>query len=220
MSRSSIALLLLAAWTGAAHAQDPHPHAPERPQANFEFSGGGHLLVSPNHSCRRDGDVVDCTAPRLGAGFDVATQLRVLPWLALGLHGAGSKLASNGFTLEQSEWLWRLALQARFEPPGWPRGLWLAFEAGAAFLVETYDGLISGVTPIHSSNTQRAPLLAAGAGWDWRWGSAPGFLLGVEVRALWTLFGSRPYLIAPEITGDSLGSLVWISTGARLGIVF
>ena len=214
MSRSLIALSFLAVWAGAAHAQAGHS------TATFELSGGGHILVSPNDSCRRDGDVEGCTGPRLGAGFDVATQLRVLPWLGLGLHGAGSNLASNGLGLEQREWLWRLALQARIEPPLWPRGLWLAFEAGAAFLVESYAGLVAGVSPIRASNTQRAPLLAAGAGWDWQWGSAPGFLLGVDVRALWTIFGNKPYLISPEITGDTLSSLVWIATGARIGIVF
>lgn len=216
MARSLTRILALAfalvTWATSAYAHY---------QAKNQVSVGTHLLFSPLESCRGNLDVVSCYAFRATLGVDATAQLRVLPWLALGLHGAWSGRTSIDVPVDvdQTQSLWRFSAQARFSPEVWLTGMWFAVEGGGAFMVESFDASDSGRRPrVHARTTQVAPLAAAALGWDWI--MASHLSIGAEVRGVWTPFGTHPPRVAADVRADQLGSIFWLSTGMRLGVAF
>src|SRR5262245_61600438 len=115
-----------------------------------EVSVGGHAMLLSTASCEEHGDVVECQGAYLFAGFEVAARLQLGAWFALGVRGAGSgelgdegagESTADGFVLTQrSLWLWQLAVEARFDPPIWPSGLWIGADLGAAIGVDAVAG--------------------------------------------------------------------------------
>ncbi|HKP56200.1 MAG TPA: hypothetical protein VJV78_05760 [Polyangiales bacterium] len=193
----------------------------------FEADAGAHVMALISNSCEQSSDVVSCQGPLLFAGFQLGGRVQLGPWFALGLHFAGSsELGSQGVgssetgagivILERSLWLWQLALQARFDPPIWPRGLWLGAEVGAAFAVDGVDGTdFAGQTQASLSFTRTALLLGVVLGYDIDIDG--GFLVGVEARGQYLSLGTLP---GPSFEfGDrNLAHLPYVSLGIHAGL--
>jgi hypothetical protein len=204
------------AWAVASAAQaEPLP-------GRFEATGGAHVLVLGKSRCKADGDVVGCSGPWLFAGFDVAAHSQVIPWLALGLRlsgnkdfGDGTQVDSDTGTLERDTWLWRGSVEARFDPPLWPRAIWIAAELGGVVAVATADRVGFQGNPSESSSTSAFGFLAGiGAGWDFS--MYEGLLLGFEAR-LQVLTIER-LGTPPTVTGRmDIGSFPYVSIGIHAG---
>jgi len=194
---------------------------------DFDVSAGAHAMSLIADSCEHDGDSVSCQSLLLFAGFQLGGHIQLGPWFALGARFAGSteladqatvvSLPNGGFTsLERDLWLWQLALQARFDPPLWPSGLWLGAEIGTAFSVDDVEQInSSGQTTESLSLQQTSLLLAAVVGYDIPFGS--GFLFGLELRGQYLSLQSLP---GPrEGFGErELQSFPYISLGVHLGM--
>jgi hypothetical protein len=169
---------------------------------DFEVVAGAHAMSLIADSCEHDGDTVTCQNVLLFAGFQLGGHIQLGPWFALGARFAGSTELGDQVTIasgpngeftsvERDLWLWQLALQARFDPPLWPRGLWIGAEIGMAFSVDDVDEInSSGRTTESLSLQQTLLLLAAVVGYDIPLGS--GFFFGLELRGQYLSLHSLP----------------------------
>lgn len=200
----------------------PHTCWAEPLPGRFEAAGGAHILVLGQDRCDADGDVVGCSGPWLFAGFEAAAHAQVIPWLALGLRAAGSKdfgasdrFDSDGLAIERGTWLWRGSLEARFDPPLWPRAIWLGAELGAVLAVATADKEGLRGNTIESSSTSTAGFLAGAAvGWDLS--LYDGVPLGFAARLQLLTVGKLG--TPPSASGQiELGSFPYASLGIHAG---
>jgi hypothetical protein len=193
---------------------------------DYDVTAGAHAMWLIAETCEHDGDVVGCQLGLLFAGFQVGGHIQLGPWLALGLRFAGSIETEGSMTiasdangaivsLDRDLWLWQLALQARFDPPLWPTGLWLGAEIGVAFSVDDVDVIDSSDQTTDSpALSQTVLLLAAVVGYDIALGD--GFLLGFELRGQYLSLQNLP---GPrEGFGDrELQTFPYVSLGVHLG---
>jgi hypothetical protein len=204
------------AWVVASAAQaEPLP-------GRFEATGGAHVLVLGKRRCEADGDVVGCSGPWLFADLDAAAHAQVIPWLALGLRLAGGKDFGDGTqvdgdasTRERDTWLWRGSVEARFDPPLWPRAIWIAAELGGVVAVATAETVSAQGNTIESSSTSTFGFLAGlGAGWDFS--IYEGLLLGFEARL--QVLTIEKLGTPPTVTGKiDIGSFPYVSIGLHAG---
>jgi hypothetical protein len=194
---------------------------------DYEVVAGAHAMLLISNTCETDGDVSACQGGVLFAGFQLSGRAQLGPWFALGLRFAGSpeiggssttesNSAGEIITLERDLWLWQLALQARFDPPAWPSGLWIGAEIGTAFSVDDVDEIDAAGETLSSHSLQQTLLLmAAAVGYDIPLGE--GFLFGLELRGQYLSLHSLP---APRAgTGNrELQPFPYVSLGAHFGV--
>jgi hypothetical protein len=189
----------------------------------FEATGGAHILVLGKDRCEADGDVVGCSGPWLFGGFDAAAHAQVIPWLALGLRvagsrdfGAGDRFDSEGLAVSRDTWLWRGSIEARFDPPLWPRAIWIAAELGAVLAVATADTRGPRGNPIESSSSTSTVGILAGAAVGWDFSLYEGVMLGLEARL--QVLTVEKLGTPPTVTGRiALGSFPYSSLGIHAG---
>jgi hypothetical protein len=189
----------------------------------FEATGGAHILVLGKDRCEADGDVVGCRGPWIFTGFELAAHTQVGPWLALGFRAAGSKDldgsesfdSSDGSTTDRDTWLWRGSVEARFDPPIWPRGLWLSAEIGAALAVATAERLGPRDQVLAESSTSVVGFLG-GAALGWDFSLYDGLILGFEARV--QILTVEKLGTPRTVTGrEPLGSFPYVSVGVHSG---
>jgi hypothetical protein len=195
----------------------------------FEILAGGHLMMLFSESCEQDGDLVACHGGFIFAGFELGGRAQLGPWFALGARIAGSSdldasrqvssTAAGGIVeRERSTWLWQFALQARFDPPLWPTGLWIGAEIGAAVAFDSVDAVTEDQTGADEVAIEAgALLLAAVVGWDFS--LAEGVLFGFDVRAQYITLRELPRL------GEGFGRVEldpfpYIALGVHFGARF
>lgn len=212
-----LAGLALAASSAAAKASaEPLP-------GRFEATGGAHILVLGKRRCEADGDVVGCSGPWSFGGFELAAHTQFGPWLALGIRAAGSKDldasemfdSSDGSVTDRNTWLWRGSVEARFDPPIWPRALWLSAEVGAALAVATAERLGARDQVLAASSTSAGGFLG-GAALGWDFSLYDGLILGFEARV--QVLTVEKLGTPPTVTGRTpLGSFPYVSLGLHSG---
>jgi hypothetical protein len=187
----------------------------------FEVGAGANLFVLFAGRCVQGGDVVSCSTFWPFAGFELAFHTQANPWMSVGLRLAGGKDLDastevfSGAEFDRDLWLWRGSVEFRFDPPIWPRGIWIGGELGGAMFVDaaelrTVDDRFAG-----SASTRGYGFLAGLAvGWDFA--IAEGFLFGTEVRAQYI---TAPKLEVPEIESDrvTLEEFPYVSLAVRGG---
>jgi hypothetical protein len=194
---------------------------------DYEVVAGAHAMLLISNTCETDGDVSACQGGVLFGGFQLSGRIQLGAWFALGLRFAGSTeidgtstIESNAageiITLERDLWLWQLALQARFDPPAWPSGLWIGAEIGSAFSVDDVDEIdAAGETQSSHSLQQTLLLMAAVVGYDIALGG--GFLFGLELRGQYLSLRSLP---APRQGAGTreLQPFPYVSLGVHFGV--
>jgi hypothetical protein len=186
----------------------------------FEVGAGASLFALFGSRCDQGGDVVSCSDFWPFAGFELAFHAQTLEWLSIGLRAAGGKDLdrakqpfSDGSQLDRDLWLWRGSAEVRFDPPIWPRGLWIAGEVGAAMFVDAAE-LRTLDDRFASSSSSHGFGVLAGLAVGWDFAIAEGFLFGTELRAHYI---AAPKLDAPDITDGRviLDDLPYVSLAVR-----
>jgi hypothetical protein len=176
----------------------------------FEAVGGGHFMLLASKRCS-NGAAIDlsgfaCDAFPMFAGIDLALRAQLGPsWFSLAARAAGSRelnpesgqpyATCSTFAsvclpmhLDRGLWLVRGSIEARFDPPVWPRAFWIGLEVGAAVAIATGHytdprGLASssGIKSDPATRTQLGFLAGVGLGWDLQ--VSESVLVGVDLRA-------------------------------------
>jgi hypothetical protein len=162
------------------------PCAAETLPGRYEISVGGHYLLHHTERCTTDFDTDEkqCGEDWPFVGFDLAGQVQLGAWFALGARISGSAYIDREepigfFKVDRNLWLWSATLEARFDPPIWPRALWLGAELGAVLAMASIEVTNSKRQPDEERSVVGA-LAGIAVGWDF-WLSAP-VLLGVQAR--------------------------------------
>jgi hypothetical protein len=184
-----------------------------------------HLLLSTSDSCTRNMDVIACQGGMLFAGLDLSAHWWPGELFAIGMRVSGSKdldtaegRSSDGVTWDpEDQWLWRLAAEAKLDPPILPRGIWMGAEVGAALLREVREDMTVGSEVAEDTATRVAPLFGLGLGWDLWLGKS--FTLTPELRFQIIWFGEPPEL-RPGVEARDYGTSSWLEFALRLAYVF
>lgn len=176
---------IVLAWGSA------RPCSAEALPGRYEASAGGHYLLHHTLRCSTDlgTDLEQCGEDWAFAGFDLAGRVQLGAWLALGAHFSGSAYIDREksnipegepFRLDRNLWLWSAAVEARFDPPIWPRALWLGAELGAVLAEASVDIAKLKARGKDDERSVLGALIGLAIGWDF-WLHDP-LLLGFEVR--------------------------------------
>jgi len=218
-ARSGVLASCVLVASALALAKAPAARAEALP-GSVDIFVGGHALVLAAESCERDGDVEACQVGRFFAGFQLGGHAQVVPWFALGLRLSGSAdldgsmtVGSEGFE-DRDAWLWRAAVRARFDPPLWPRALWLAAELGVAVAVEMIDRQI--IDRIQSTSGSSAGFLA-GLAVGWELDVHEGFVLGVELQCQYVAIAPVTFASERGTRDEEAPKFPYISVGLHGG---
>jgi hypothetical protein len=186
----------------------------------FEVGAGGNVFALFGRRCEQEVDVVGCSDFWPFAGFEVAFHTQATSWMSVGLRAAGGKDLdraktpfSDGSQLDRDLWLWRGSAEFRFDPPIWPRGIWIAGELGAAMFVDAAEIRTADDRFAASASTHGFGVLAGVAvGWDFA--IMEHVVFGTEARGQYI---SAPKLDAPEISNGrvTLEELPYVSLAVR-----
>jgi hypothetical protein len=186
----------------------------------FEAGAGANLFALVAERCEQGGDVVSCSGFWPFAGFELAFHTQANAWMSVGVRLAGAKdldgsteVSSDGAELDRDLWLWRGSVEFRFDPPIWPRGIWIAGELGGAMFVDAAELRTVDDRFASSASTHGFGFLAGLAvGWDFA--LTEGFLFGTEVRAQYI---AAPELGVPEIASEraTLKDFPYVSLAVR-----
>jgi hypothetical protein len=225
-----------------AHA-DPLP-------GRFEADGGAHFTMLGKERCtsgvKLDFSDERCELP-LFAGIDLGLRSQISDWFSLGLRAGASKELTEEdgqpyvrcslgaqlcrpASIERDLWLFEAALEARFDPPVWPRALSASLELGTGIVVASghySDAMAAFVNRGHSSAWQVAHasdpptrakvgfLSGVAVGWDF-WLSEP-VMIGFDLRARMILGISslgNPWANELDI---NLIAAPWVIVGTHVG---
>lgn len=225
MSRSVLVRWLVVALAVGALASRAEAKGGD-PASEREIAIGvaGHALASVGKSCKRDADVVDCNDLTLFGGADLSVHWWIAEFFALGGRFAGSKdldsaegVSSDGLSWDpEDQYLWRLSVEARLDPPILPSGLWIGAEVGVALLREVRE-YASGGAIREDAKSRGVPLVGLGVGWDLWLGRS--LMLTPEVRAQMLAFGDAPEL-RPGVEARDYGTSTWLDLALRLSYAF
>jgi hypothetical protein len=215
--RVTVATLLLSVLStpGVARAETAEPR--------FDIGIAPHLALPLGTTCARASDVVECSSASPFAGAQLSAHSWLLDFLALGVGLALSKdldategTGGPGVSWDpEDQWLWRLTVELRLDPPVLPDGVWAGVNAGLALLHETQQFLDEASIGEDSAN-RPAPLLGLAIGWDIWLDEA--LTLTPELRAQVIAFGAPPELRA-DVEGRDYGTSAWLELALRLGFV-
>jgi hypothetical protein len=200
-----------------------HAQAGER-AGQVLIAVGAHLTTPVDETCVQMGDVVECSTLRFYAGGDVGGLYYLTDWFALGARLAGSadldasrNVSSLGETEEHSQWLWRLAAEARLQPAFFP--LWFSGALGGALVSESFEEKSqAGAVVMDGSATQQAFLLGVGTGIDLLLGER--LVLAIEAHLQVLSFGDDPPQLSASAEATEFGAAPWLTLGVRLGYRF
>lgn len=180
----------------------------------FQFGATPSLIMSVNHFCSRDYDVVECSNGFFGMGFQVDANVQFpFQWFALGMIGGMNfemnqveSCTERGCQSVQNVLLWRVGVDARFYPLIRDRALlFLAIEGGV-------------VGSGGRAFTDVAPEVGGGLGVDFPIGRF--FFIGLDIRALFFAFGPET-VSTPDGDKLNLTHSFWVNQGfLKLGARF
>jgi len=216
----------------ACTAASSTSRAQERTQ-QFELAAGTHVL-SIIGSCAGYIGNSTCGLGRPFVGLDVSGHAPVTTWFSPGVRVAGSlglgpliaaapdSMSSAPVDVREARllgsWLLRVSAEARFDPPVWPRGLWIALELGTAFAFDRFSASQLGRVKVSSGTfTQPGGFGGFALGWDFVPSSA--WRIGLEVRSHLLIFGRQPVVPIGVIPEDVRTDLC-ATLAARVGHVF
>ena len=192
---------------------------------DYDLYAGGHLMVLATEVCEQDSDLVSCSGQPFFAGFQLGGHIQLRPWFAVGARLSGtielsgrSRSTLDGFIGTIDRWIWRGLVRARFDPPLWPKALWIGAEVGAAIVADTFEVRDFGDAAQRRSTSSQAAF-SAGLALGWDFVLHQNVIAGVELQAHMILLPPLAIVEGSLVERDQ-PSLPYVSAGAHVGYRF